>query len=1218
MYNPIENDNYYEWIELYNPTNKSINLTGWTITDNYGFDTLHPNTQDGNGSTLLSAKHYALITDKVTNIYENISTNHTLLLTVDDVTIGNGLGNSDDYLILRNNSDDIIDAIEWGENTPNVNGSPINTVAEGNTLSRHYQTDTNDTRVDFYESINPTPGYKNNESSPGTIKIIMHPRFLPKPYQFQQYSFPIAIHVTFNDFNTNTTFDLKTFISAENSLKPASQTWDGDSWTYSDQYTHHINISKQNSYSQWFYLRLNKKYKAYQDHIRNNNTACITVKIRMNNESRHVQKHIFLLDMDNSTNNATPGGYVIDKAKNNKTSFENKTILLINNTDTITGIYKTENNNISETFVNIPGYFKITSPVGKNYTLSILSENHTIIHTLENKSIRYGHYDLAISIPNRDLFFDNRNTKTYSLHLQNTGDFNDTYHLDITNISHAWNANLETKKISLSCNESTEINLKIRPTSFEKQTFSHSEITIQARSITDPGLTDQLTVFCELIEPDLTIPNIKSYDEQRNENATVAEGKSIRIKAYCKNTGTENASDVTVSFYLDEINQTRLLGTKYYETISKYQKYPSILWDTHQVSPGNHLIWVVVDAADTINELDESNNKRSYTITILDTSPSQQAKQILITELYAYTHSAIPNEYFCIHNPTNQTIDISQWYLTPTPFKTRAKQQKIIFPINTIIEPYTTLTITQNATAFYFETGYPPDFEYKHDANKSIAQMICEKTIVFSNTGEAIALKDQYNHTIDYLHYGNNTITCSFWKGKPIPLPDTAEILIRSKKSDRLIDTNSLADWKHPRKYIIGQSRFTSEQYHCNTSIKTFVSPDCSYRTIIDEINNAQQSIYINIYEIAHPQLCQNLIDALKRKVNVYIFIEGSPIGGISYEQRLILHRLQNYGASIRCIKSDTQHDIYSRYTFNHAKYIIIDNETIIIESCNWMQTGIPKNPRYGNREWGIIIKNKTVASYFHSVFMDDWNPQRCDSWSLQSLNLSLPKTIFIKDQAFYGSYQSCFASKTFNQSVQITPVLSPDTSKKNIIDLLHSANSSIYVQQLYIYKNWNDEINPFVKALVNKSKKGVDVKVILNHNPTYDSTNKKCNETRTYLEKHGIRVKLIYTNWSIFNNVHNKGVIVDNQSVLISSINWNENSVMNNRETGVIIKNKDIASYYADVFFFDWNLNNTMTPYRDLSTTQETMDDNTIYIVSIFTMTFVLIARDWRKRRWN
>jgi phosphatidylserine/phosphatidylglycerophosphate/cardiolipin synthase-like enzyme len=87
---------------------------------------------------------------------------------------------------------------------------------------------------------------------------------------------------------------------------------------------------------------------------------------------------------------------------------------------------------------------------------------------------------------------------------------------------------------------------------------------------------------------------------------------------------------------------------------------------------------------------------------------------------------------------------------------------------------------------------------------------------------------------------------------------------------------------------------------------------------------------------------------------------------------------------------------------------------------------------------------------------------------------------------------------------------------------------------------------------------------------------------------------------------------------VLISSINWNENSVMNNRETGVIIKNKDIASYYADVFFFDWNLNNTMTPYRDLSTTQETMDDNTIYIVSIFTMTFVLIARDWRKRRWN
>ena len=35
MYNPKPNDNYNEWIELYNPTNHDINLSYWIIEDNF-------------------------------------------------------------------------------------------------------------------------------------------------------------------------------------------------------------------------------------------------------------------------------------------------------------------------------------------------------------------------------------------------------------------------------------------------------------------------------------------------------------------------------------------------------------------------------------------------------------------------------------------------------------------------------------------------------------------------------------------------------------------------------------------------------------------------------------------------------------------------------------------------------------------------------------------------------------------------------------------------------------------------------------------------------------------------------------------------------------------------------------------------------------------------------------------------------------------------------
>jgi phosphatidylserine/phosphatidylglycerophosphate/cardiolipin synthase-like enzyme len=51
-------------------------------------------------------------------------------------------------------------------------------------------------------------------------------------------------------------------------------------------------------------------------------------------------------------------------------------------------------------------------------------------------------------------------------------------------------------------------------------------------------------------------------------------------------------------------------------------------------------------------------------------------------------------------------------------------------------------------------------------------------------------------------------------------------------------------------------------------------------------------------------------------------------------------------------------------------------------------------------------------------------------------------------------------------------------------------------------------------------------------------------NSTKKYFEEHGIDVKFIYTDCSYFSNVHNKGMIVDNKSVLIPSNNWNENSL--------------------------------------------------------------------------
>ncbi len=562
---------------------------------------------------------------------------------------------------------------------------------------------------------------------------------------------------------------------------------------------------------------------------------------------------------------------------------------------------------------------------------------------------------------------------------------------------------------------------------------------------------------------------------------------------------------------------------------------------------------------------------------------------------------------------------MSGWYLTNEPFEIKTEQTKIKFPIGAIIPANSTLILSEKASGYKWEIGKEPDFEYNYDSIEKIPQMNSSKKFIMSNKGDAIALKDKYNHTIDFVTYGVENYTKKFWQGPSIPFSGEGVILVRNINKDGTpIDTNISFDWINLRRYGIGQSDFPYVNISINGEITTFISPDCSFQTIVQELRSANVSIYLNIYEFTNPFLCNELIKALLRNVSVNIFLEGSPVGGISDEEKYILNRIANYGGDIRFIVNDLENDVYARYIFNHGKYLILDNKTVIVESCNWAKTGVPKNPTYGNREWGIIVKDTDIAHYFLEVFLDDWDAMRCDIYTFEEMNLSISTDYYMDESYSWGSYKPQFESQTFQGNYIIIPVLSPDTSNKAICDMIESSNDSIYIEQLYIYKDWSNGINPFVEKLVNKAKKGVDVKVILNYNPNYKGTNEKINITKQYFDENGIDVKLIYTNWSYFSNVHNKGLIIDNKSVLISSINWNENSVTRNREVGIIINDCEVAQYYTNVFFYDWNLTPPNIQKQDQEETLQADYKNTIYIIVIYTLTFALIARDWRKRQWT
>ncbi|MFH1101978.1 MAG: phospholipase D-like domain-containing protein [Methanobacteriota archaeon] len=606
----------------------------------------------------------------------------------------------------------------------------------------------------------------------------------------------------------------------------------------------------------------------------------------------------------------------------------------------------------------------------------------------------------------------------------------------------------------------------------------------------------------------------------------------------------------------------------------------------------------------------------STTISIAQTQDQNTSlSPLLITELYYYAHSSVPNEFITITNPTTTNQDLSGYYLTTKPDQPMTTQPKIIFPTHTILPPNTSYTLTQNATAYQKETNLLPDYEYDSDSRSDVPQLTTYKGTQFSNQGAAIALKDSSNHTIDLVVYGNSIPPHEGWSGPPINNSGSGVILKRNIQNNTPLDTDTASDWQHPRRYGIGQSVYSSPTISFEGDITTFVSPDCSYPAITKELRNATHTISLNMYEFTDPFLYQELIQALERQVTLNIFMEGSPVGGVDIREKYILTQLARHGANIRLMANNQNQHIYARYPYDHAKYLVIDSTTVIIESCNWAKTGVPKDPTSGNREWGIIIKNPEVASYYQQVFSEDWNPYYQDSIPLEDLNLAIPTQFTLDTTITTGIYTPQFNPETLHGKFTLTPVLSPDTSEQCILDAIDSAEETILIEQLTLAKNWDDVISPFINHLIQKAAQGVDIKIIMNYNPQYISETTDLFATKQLFEENHIQVKFLYTNWSVFTNMHNKGMIIDNQTVLISSINWNENSVRRNREAGVLIHNNTVAQYYANVFYADWGLK----PPTHTQENTPVIDYKSILCIGVvFLIVTIIVVRDWRRRKWH
>lgn len=154
---------------------------------------------------------------------------------------------------------------------------------------------------------------------------------------------------------------------------------------------------------------------------------------------------------------------------------------------------------------------------------------------------------------------------------------------------------------------------------------------------------------------------------------------------------------------------------------------------------------------------------------------------------------------------------------------------------------------------------------------------------------------------------------------------------------------------------------------------------------------------------------------------------------------------------------------------------------------------------------------------------------------------------------------------KTDKSELHPNLVVCPINCRQHIETLLESAESSIYMYQQYVQDKSIQNI------LVRKKDAWVDIKLILGNDPNEKNTNDENagDKSRNWPTMPNTLQDTILVQSSPY--VHAKAILVDNQFLLIGSMNISANSLDNNREIWILLLNDELIRKFQNMFLKDW-----------------------------------------------
>jgi cardiolipin synthase A/B len=311
------------------------------------------------------------------------------------------------------------------------------------------------------------------------------------------------------------------------------------------------------------------------------------------------------------------------------------------------------------------------------------------------------------------------------------------------------------------------------------------------------------------------------------------------------------------------------------------------------------------------------------------------------------------------------------------------------------------------------------------------------------------------------------------------------------------------------------------EPYHL------FADPIRYYNAMIEDVEAAQDYIFLETYRIGNDVIGTRFKDSLVRKaksgVEVKLLIDAWGSSGVN---NTFFDELIRFGGEVRFFeKIKLNSDVFTRsHKRNHRKLLIIDDEITYVGSSNLTEYNL-------NWRESVLRIRSELALAFKKVFRQDWKIYN--------------KYVFAKSNFLRLIRHGGF------DIVRDMPSITKQRIMRRYIQMIRNAEKSIVIVTPYFLPGYM-----LRKVMMEAVHRGVEVQVVIPKRSDVGLVDVLRNKYMGPLHQSGIRFKMYLPH-----NLHSKLMLVDDTFFSIGSPNFDYRSFRYMYEITLIGNEADIAS---------------------------------------------------------